>query len=134
RLGRALMGYGGFAQHGLNILAAFDCDPALAYTESDGKPILPMEKLPDLCLRLQAHIGILTVPAFAAQPACDLLVANGILAIWNFAPVRLAAPPEVLIQNENMASSLAVLSNHLSEKLTAPTDKPPQSKQKEIGR
>ncbi len=117
KLGQALMSYNGFSQYGLNILAACDSSPALAGLHINGKPVLPLEKLPGLCERLGVHIGILTVPAEAAQDICDLLVANGILAVWNFAPVVLSAPPDVLVQNENMASSLALLSRHLAEKM-----------------
>ncbi len=116
KLGRSLMSYSGFARYGLNILAAFDSDPALAGTQYDGKPILSMDRLVDLCGRLGVHLGIITVPAEAAQPVCDLMVRGGILAIWNFAPTRLTAPEDVLIHNENMASSLAVLSRHLAER------------------
>ena len=116
KLGRSLMSYSGFAHYGLNILAAFDTDPILVGTQCDGKPILAVDKLADLCSRLGVHIGIITVPAAAAQSVCDLMVRGGILAIWNFAPVRLSAPGDVLIHNENMASSLAVLSRHLAER------------------
>ena len=101
KLGRSLMSYSGFAHYGLNILAAFDTDPTLVGTQ---------------CSRLGVHIGIITVPAAAAQSVCDLMVRGGILAIWNFAPVRLSAPGDVLIHNENMASSLAVLSRPLAER------------------
>ena len=48
--------------------------------------------------------------AAAAQGVCDLLIRNGIKAIWNFAPTHLDVPPQILVQNENMATSLAVLS------------------------
>ena len=47
----------------------------------------------------------------------DLLVNSGIRAIWNFAPVHLVVPDGILVQNENMASSLALLSNHLREQM-----------------
>ncbi|NLF37282.1 MAG: hypothetical protein GX584_09045 [Clostridiaceae bacterium] len=45
------------------------------------------------------------------------MVKSGILAIWNFAPAHLEVPDNVLVRNENMAASLAVLSKHLSEQL-----------------
>ncbi len=114
RLGRALLNYKGFADYGLNILAAFDVDESLA--EFEGKKIFHLSKLKDLCIRMNVRIGIITVPAHNAQEVCDILVDGGVLAIWNFAPTHLMAPPQVLIQNENMASSLALLSNHLKEK------------------
>lgn len=117
RLGKAFMGYQGFKAYGLSILAAFDTDPRLAGTEEAGKPIFPMSDIGKVCERLGVHIGILTVPADAAQSACDQLIASGVLAIWNFAPTRLVVPDGVLVQNENMASSLAILSNHLAKRL-----------------
>lgn len=115
RLGRALMGYEGFKQYGLNIVAAFDADPAAAGTDASGKQVFLMERLPDLCRRLGVHIGIVTVPAAAAQTVCDLLVKSGVLAIWNFAPTHLSAPEHILIRSENMAASLAILSKHLKD-------------------
>ena len=117
KLGRALMSYGGFRDYGLNILAAFDADESLIGEDENGRPIMPVEVLKDTCQRLGVRIGIITVPAPAAQSVCDLLIDAGVLAIWNFAPVRLVVPEGILVQNENMASSLAILSNHLAEKM-----------------
>jgi redox-sensing transcriptional repressor len=70
-----------------------------------------------MCRKLNVKIGIITVPVDSAQQVCDMLVESGILAIWNFAPTHIKAPEEILVQNENMASSLALLSNHLREKM-----------------
>ena len=77
-----------------------------------------MEKMAELCKRLQVHMGIIAVPPDAAQEVCDALVESGILAIWNFAPVKLSAPDWVLVQNENLAASLAILSNRLHQRLS----------------
>lgn len=117
RLGRALMEYPGFLDCGVNIVAGFDSDEAACGQEDGGKPVYPMEKLLDLCRRLRIHMGIITTPAESAQEICDRLVAAGVIAIWNFAPVHLKAPDYVLVKSENMAASLAVLSNHLVEKI-----------------
>ncbi|PWL50859.1 MAG: redox-sensing transcriptional repressor Rex [Clostridiales bacterium] len=116
-LGRALLSYDGFGAYGLNIVAAFDCDEALAGQTIRGKEIFSVAKLEDLCERLKIRIGIITAPAGAAQQLCDRLIRGGVLAIWNFAPVHLNVPEGVLVQNENMAASLALLSKHLSEKM-----------------
>lgn len=122
RLGKALLGYEGFSQYGLEILAAFDKNPMVLEETVCGKQIFPMEKMADLCSRMQVNIGIIAVPTTAAQEVCDHMVASGILAIWNFAPTHLNAPSGILIQNENMAASLSVLSQHLTRKLNeAPT-------------
>ena len=55
----------------------------------------------------------LRLPASAAQEVANMLIAGGVKAIWNFAPTHLDVPDNILVQNENMATSLAVLSVHL---------------------
>lgn len=112
KLGLALMGYSGFEEYGLNIQAAFDAHPTQEKTE-DGQPIYPMTKLEHFCKVHKVLMGIITVPAAHAQEVADRLIACGVKAIWNFAPVHLDVPEHVLVQNENMATSLAVLSVHL---------------------
>lgn len=114
-LGKALLNYSGFKAYGLNIIAAFDlCEEP---TEFQGKTVFPIAQLGSFCRKVNVHIGIITVPASSAQEICDLLVNSGIRAIWNFAPVHLVVPDGILVQNENMASSLALLSNHLREQM-----------------
>ena len=114
-LGKALLNYSGFKAYGLNIIAAFDlCEEP---TEFQGKTVFPIAQLGSFCRKVNVHIGIITVPASSAQEICDLLVESGIRAIWNFAPVHLVVPDGILVQNENMASSLALLSNHLREQM-----------------
>ncbi len=117
KLGRALLGYGGFAGYGLNIVAAFDANDTLIGTTNGGKPIMHLSRLGEVCQRYKIKIGIITVPAEYAQGVCDLLIENGILAIWNFAPKHLNVPDGILVQNENMAASLALLCKHLNERM-----------------
>ncbi|WAJ24803.1 redox-sensing transcriptional repressor Rex [Lacrimispora xylanolytica] len=114
-LGKALLTYRGFEQYGVEIVMAFDSDGRKVNTKIGGKLILPFVKLENLCQRMNIHIGIITVPAHSAQEACDHLVAAGVKAIWNFAPIHLKVPGHVLVQNENMAVSLAALSKYLYE-------------------
>ncbi len=116
-LGRALLSYKGFETYGLDIVVGFDADDQVIGTEVGGKKVLPVHKMADLCRRMHINIGILTVPPEQAQEVCDQMVSAGIRAIWNFAPVRLKVPEDILVQNENMASSLAVLSKHLKKKI-----------------
>lgn len=116
-LGRALFSYGGFSEYGLELVAAFDVDEALIGTSIAGKPVLSFDKMKDLCQRMNIRIGIITVPSDAAQQVCDQMVESGILAIWNFAPVHLSVPEDVLVRYENIACSLAVLAKRLNDKL-----------------
>jgi redox-sensing transcriptional repressor len=66
---------------------------------------------------MHINIGIITVPAEFAQDVADRLVKSGIKAIWNFALIKLNVPENVLVQNENLAASLAVLSQHLMNEM-----------------
>ena len=112
KLGQALMDYRGFDEYGLNILAAFDTNPFAENTE-DGKPIYHISRLESFCRANKVRMGIITVPAEHAQAVCEQLINCGIKAIWTFAPTHLEVPPNILVQHENMATSLAVLSMHL---------------------
>ena len=116
KLGLALLGYVGFDAYGLQILAAFDISPSVDRTDS-GKPVLPMYELENFCRANKVAMGIITVPAPHAQQVCDQLIAGGIRAIWNFAPTHLQVPDNILVQNENMATSLVVLSMHLQAQM-----------------
>ena len=115
KLGQALLGYHGFDEYGLNILAAFDVAPTAEQTE-EGKPIYSMDKLEGFCRLHKVRMGIITVPAQYAQTVCDQLINCGIKAIWSFASAHLEVPANILVQYENMATSLAVLSMHLRAK------------------
>ena len=116
KLGQALMAYQGFDEYGLNIMAAFDRNPKMDRTD-EGKPVYSIEKLTQFCRTHKVLMGIITVPAEGAQEVADLLIACGIKAIWNFAPTHLDVPANILVQNENMATSLAVLSVHLQAQM-----------------
>jgi len=116
-LGSALLGYNGFSTYGLHIVAAFDISPAKIGTKINGKQILALHKMPEMVRRMGIKIGILTSPGEAAQALADQMVAAGIRAIWNFAPARIQVPSHIIVQHENLASSLAVLSTQLRNAL-----------------
>jgi len=117
QLGRALMAYTGFENYGLEIIAGFDSNENSIGTLPNGKKVFGMESLKRIRDELNVHIGIITVPAASAQSVCDELIKAGVRAIWNFAPTHLEVPENILVQNENMATSLAVLSNHLAHRM-----------------
>lgn len=118
-LGSALLGYDGFREMGLNIVAAFDTNPQKTGTIIHGHKILPVSKLPDLAARLHIRLAVLTVDRASAQECFELAVDAGIRGIWNFAPVQLSVPAElrneVVIQSENLAAGLALLSFRLQQ-------------------
>lgn len=106
-LGKVLLQYNGFTNYGLEIIAGFDVNPTASNIA--GKAIMPMENIESFLKKLNIKIGIIAVPSYAAQEVADILVANGVQAIWNFAPKTLTLPDNVLIKNENLAASLAAL-------------------------
>lgn len=110
RLGCALLSYEGFTEYNLCIKAAFDADIAKATADINGKRILPMAAMKSFCREENISIGIIAVPEKEAQSVCDELIECGVKAIWSFAPTRLSLPDGIKIKEENMASSLAVLS------------------------
>ena len=116
KLGQALMAYKGFDEYGLNIMAAFDRNPKMDQTD-EGKPVYNINKLTQFCRAHKVLMGIITVPAEGAQEVAEQLITCGIKAIWNFAPTHLDVPSNILVQNENMATSLAVLSVHLQAQM-----------------
>jgi redox-sensing transcriptional repressor len=116
-LGSALLGYQGFKEYGLNIIAAFDADETKTGKEIQGKMVFPVSKLPGMIKRMGIKIGILTVPAYSAQNLTDLMVEAGIHAIWNFSPMRIMVPQGIIVQHENLAASLVVLSKKLAMSL-----------------
>lgn len=115
QLGRTLLSYAGFENYGLNIVAGFDVDERIINSRINGKLIMPMEKLKNFVRRVNVHIGIITVPYQDAQKVCDELVDAGIKAIWNFAPTHIYVPEGVVLKDEDMASSLAILSSQLKD-------------------
>ena len=91
-------------------MAGFDVDSEVTGTCVHGKPVFGMDVLETICRGNDIRLAILTVPVGVAQETCDRLVACGVKAILNFSPVILKAPEGVAVENENIASSLAVLS------------------------
>ncbi len=116
KLGLALLDYGGFSDYGLDIVAAFDSDSSKLGPRNSGKQVYPTEVFKDFCTREKIRIGIITVPVQAAQQVCDEMLKTGITAIWSFAPVKLNVRPGILLQEENLALSLAYLNKQIDRR------------------
>ena len=112
-LGRAMLGYEGFKNNGLNVVAAFDINEKLIGTEVAGKVILSLDKLKGFVEEHKIRIGIITVPKVAAQEVLNKMVEAGIKAIWNFAPAPLRVPKDIVLKTEDLAASLAMLAGKL---------------------
>ena len=113
QLGKALLNYAGFEEFGVKIMAAFDIIVKEPQLKKNQKQILPMEQFGEYCKNNNVKIGIISVNSEASQDICDMMIANGISAIWNFTPVNLYVPNGILLKQENLALSLAYLNNQL---------------------
>ncbi len=114
-LGSALLSFKGFGQCGMQIVAAFDNDPEKIGRPVSGIPVYHVRELPAFCHRARIRIGILTTRPEHAQTICDAMVEGGILVIWNFSTALLRVPEKMIVHNENLAVSLAMISHALEQ-------------------
>lgn len=108
-LGRALLGYKGFARQGFRITAVFDIDPTTVGRTIEGVPVHHFDDLERVIAAEQIKIAMIVVPAAAAQGVADRLVAAGIEGILNFAPVTIALPEHVSTVGVDLAIELEQL-------------------------
>jgi len=116
-LGKAFLSYENFKRYGLKIVAAFDNAQELIGTTINKVQVLDAAKIANVCERMAVYIGIITVPVYCAQEVCDQLIAGGVRAIWNFSPIGLNVPKHIILKNEDMAASLAVLTRQLIDSI-----------------
>ncbi|MCD8153222.1 MAG: redox-sensing transcriptional repressor Rex [Clostridiales bacterium] len=114
-LGQALANYAEFEKRGFKLIGIFDVNPVLEGIAVRG---IEIQLLPELPLFLKEHhveIAILTLPKNRAKDMAQLLIDNGIRAIWNFAHLDLDAPEGVIVENVHLSESLMTLSYNLSQ-------------------
>ena len=114
-LGSALAGYPPLRAENFEIVAVFDNNPAKIGKMLWDLTIKDVAMLTEENRALSARIGMITVPAHAAQEAADRLVAADVRTILNFAPTMLRLPPHIVVRNVDFVQELAVLSFHLPE-------------------
>lgn len=97
-LGRALIQYGGFEKEGIRIVAGFDIDPSKV-NKRNRIPVYHLDEFKQYVCKNKIEIGVLAVPDAAAQTVCNIMTESDIKGILNFAPIRLIAPEDVVINN-----------------------------------
>jgi len=116
KIGTALAQYKGFRQRGFRVIAVYDRDPKKIGTKWDSLTVRDMAHIERDIAKEHPDIAVLTTPADAAQNVVDRLVAAGVRALLNFAPIQLQVPPEVTLKNVNMAMELEGLSFALTNR------------------
>ena len=113
-LGASLLHDSGLSQYGLTVVAGFDVDPKIIGTSINGILIYDIKDFPEIFKKLNAKIGILTVPVDNAQKVADTMIEGGIKAVWNFTPFRISVPDNIVVQNTSIYAHLAVMFNRLN--------------------
>ena len=113
-LGAALANYQGIARLGFRLAAIFDVNPAVIGTRIGEHRVEDIADLTEIIAERAIQIGVIAVPAEAAQSIADRLVAAGIRGIWNFAPVKLQVPPGIAFVSEDLSVGLSSLSYYLT--------------------
>ncbi|NLG16721.1 MAG: redox-sensing transcriptional repressor Rex [Fibrobacter sp.] len=119
KLGKALCNYGGFEEENIHIVAAFDSD-SKKVGNNERIPVLHIENLTSFISRNKITIGVLAVPAEAAQKVADLMIMAGVRGFLNFAPTRLSLPSHCRENHINLALELEKLILILATSETEP--------------
>jgi redox-sensing transcriptional repressor len=117
QLGRAILQYGGFAPQGFNIVAAFDADPRLIGETIEQQVVKSVDELPEVLENVRVDIGIVATPAAAAQSVIDALVAAGVNAILNYAPIAAQAPRHVHMKDIDPVLALQSMTFYLKNEV-----------------
>ena len=113
-LGQALANYAQFEKWGFKVTGIFDVNPVLRGVSVRNVPIRMVEELPEYLKENETHIAALTLPKEHAREMAELVVANGVKAIWNFAHTDLKLPDDVVVESVHLSESLMQLSYNMS--------------------
>ena len=113
-LGQALANYAAFENRGFILKGIFDVNPRLQGVSIRGVPIRMMDDLKTFVQNNEIDIAVLTIPKEKAIEVANMLVENGVRAIWNFAHTDLNLPDNVVVENVHLSESLMQLSYNIS--------------------
>lgn len=116
KIGSALVQYRGFKQRGFDIVAIYDVDPAKIGKAWNGLTVRDIETLEESLRAEKVDMAVVVTPGEAAQPLADRLVALGVKAILNFAPIQIVVPDDVVVKTVNLALELETLSYALTNR------------------
>ncbi|MCC5912286.1 MAG: redox-sensing transcriptional repressor Rex [Clostridiaceae bacterium] len=113
-LGQAIANYANFQKYGFNLKALFDVNPKMVGIKISDIPVYDVDELQEFTAKNNIEIGVICTPKEFAQDIADKLVKSGVSSIWNFAPVDLDVPEDIIMENVHLSDSLFILSYLLS--------------------
>jgi redox-sensing transcriptional repressor len=120
KVGSALVTYGEFIERGFNIVAVFDNDLTKIGKKLAGIEVMSTDKMPQIIEQYNIRLGIIAVPPQYGQQAAEVLVANNIEGILNFAPTTLKIPNTVKVQNVDLSASLESMTYNITNEKIMP--------------
>lgn len=108
-IGQAIANYSRFSELGLFLQGIFDANPKMTGLRMMGIEIQDIDNMQSFLQGNDIDIAMICVPRINAQKVCDILVAGGVKGIWNFAPVDLVVPEDVIVENVHLSESLLTL-------------------------
>lgn len=127
-MGQALANYANFEKRGYKLIGIFDNDPRLVGKKIKDIEIMHMGSLDEFVKSNKVDIAIITVPSQYTREVADKAAGLGIKGLWNFSPMDLKIPYDVVIENVHLSDSLMVLGYKLNEKMN---EKPEPKTKKE---
>jgi redox-sensing transcriptional repressor len=114
-MGQALANYRGFGEHGFRIMGIFDSDPNKIGMYLNNLTVQDTRLAADFVRQQRIKMAMLAIPAEVAQNIADQLVAAGVQAILNYAPINLNVPPQVQVQNIDPVGKLQHMTYYINE-------------------
>ncbi|HHW47559.1 MAG TPA: redox-sensing transcriptional repressor Rex [Clostridiaceae bacterium] len=122
-MGQALANYGNFEKRGYHLVGIFDVNPKIIGKKIKNIEIMHIDKIEEFLKENKVDIAILTVPYEHTPEVADRVARLGIKGLWNFSPMDLKLPYDVVIENVHLSDSLMVLGYRLKEKFGRVEDK-----------
>lgn len=115
-LGQAIANFRGFEDAGFKVVSLFDKNPNIVGLKIRDIEVRDSNTMVDYIKEHQVDIGIITTPRESAQRLADDYIEAGVKGIWNFAPIDLNVPDDVVVENVRLNESLFILSYFLKRK------------------
>jgi redox-sensing transcriptional repressor len=115
-MGQALANYSNFEKRGFKLVGIFDINPAKIGTKIKDIEIKHIDTLEDFLKKIHVDIAMLAVPYEATPEVAEKIARLGIRGLWNFSPMDLKLPYDVVVENVHLSDSLMVLGYKLKEK------------------
>lgn len=115
-MGHALANYGNFEKRGFTLVGIFDVSTELVGSKMNGVEIHHIDTLEEFIKAHKVDIAILSVPFEQTPVVAERVAKAGVKGLWNFSPMDLKIPYDIVIENVHLSDSLMVLGYRMNEK------------------